>query len=304
MPLPAAALPAAPQGLAFSYTPVPKRVDLPPVAVPTVNLRWLAMLLLLAVACGRTPSVRPVAWQTTPHGLTYALVEARVGADQLAVPVHLLRFSPNRFETVVVRPTPTAQAGQVPALSDAAGFLQAAHAVAAINAGYFDPQYRPLGLLVSHGRQLSKLRQVDHGVFYVAGQRPGLVHARDWKPPPDLEFAVECGPRLLVDGKPLTFKPSGRARRVAIGHDAQGQVVLAVSEGVLGLDEWAELLARPEERGGAGLQAALNLDGGSSTMLEVASGPLRVSVRSAVRVPVGVAVVLRPTPASADTAVP
>jgi len=40
----------------------------------------------------------------------------------------------------------------------------------------------------------------------------GVQHVREWQPPPNLTFAVQCGPRLIVDGKPLSFKP-GRARR-------------------------------------------------------------------------------------------
>jgi uncharacterized protein YigE (DUF2233 family) len=178
-------------------------------------------------------------------------------------------------------------------LANAVDFRKAVHGYAAVNGGYFDPQFKPLGLLVSQGRELSRLRRVDHGIFYLAGHHAGLQHARQWQPPADLEFAVECGPRLLVDGKPLIFR-EGVARRVAIGADAQGRVVLAVTEGVLTLTELATLLAAPADKGGPALVLALNLDGGSSTMLDVDAGPVQAAVRSAVQVPVGLAVVPRP----------
>jgi exopolysaccharide biosynthesis protein len=86
----------------------------------------------------------------------------------------------------------------------------------------------------------------------------------------------------------------GAIAGVAIGTDSSGRIVLAATEGVLSLAEWAQWLARPQTAGGAGLSDALNLDGGSSTMLALVDGATAVSVRSALQVPVGIAVLPRP----------
>lgn len=248
------------------------------------------MLLVAALswACGRTAAPAPLAWQAAVPGFDYVHTTVRPAPAQGEVDVHFVRFEPSRFALQVV----LAPVDLHRPLADAAAFRRAVAGLAAINGGYFDPQFHALGLLVSQGKQLSPLRHVDHGVFFVAGNSAGVRHAREWRPPQDLEFAVECGPRLLVDGRPLTFKP-GAARRVAIGVDAAGRIVLAVTEGVLTLAEFADLLARPVAHGGPALVSALNLDGGSSTMLDVAAGLVQAAVRSAVEVPVGLAVVPR-----------
>lgn len=251
----------------------------------TVFACLLLPIALLAGGCNRAPSA--LDWTTAQRGFEYAVVDT-ADATGPGTRVHLLRYDPARFETVVV---PASTLGE--RLADAPAFQRAAGAVAAINAGYFDPDFKPLGLLYSRGRQWSRLRQVDHGVFFVAAGRPGVVHARDWRVPQELEFAVECGPRLVVDGRPLTFKP-GASRRVAIGHDAQGRVVVAVSEGPQTLADLGALLVRAEAAGGPELRAALNLDGGSSAMLALAAGAVRVEVRAPARVPVGLAIVARP----------
>lgn len=246
--------------------------------------RLLAAGALLLLGCVKSPPPGPVHWTALASGLHWASTWALVGPDKLRVPVYLLRLQPQRFRLAVVR---AADHGRT--LWDAEGFRTAAGALAAMNAGYFDPQWRPLGLLVSDGNQLSRLRRVDHGVFSIAGGRVALDHARQFQPPADLEFAIECGPRLVVDGAPLHFKP-GTDRRVALGKTASGDVVLAASDGVLSLAEWAGLLAAPESAGGAGLVDALNLDGGSSAMLSVADGAFHFDLRSAVQVPVGIVV--------------
>ena len=130
---------------------------------------------------------------------------------------------------------------------------------------------------------------MDHGIFTIADSVPGLQHARSYKKPARLDFAVECGPRLVVDGSPLTFKP-GVHRRTVIGHDRQGRVLLLVTAGVIGLADLAAFLARPEAQGGLGAIAALNLDGGSSTMLDLDHSAASVTVPAPVRVPIGLGV--------------
>lgn len=257
-------------------------------ALPLPAALLLCLLLALGGAgCAPKASAAPLVWREGGAGLAYVRAQLPIADEPDAIAVHLVRFDPARFGVVVVQARDLGRPG-----AGAADFRRAAKAVAAVNGGYFDPQLRPLGLLVSGGRELSRLRHVDQGVFSIADGHADLSHVRQWQPPPHLDFAVECGPRLIVDGKPLTFKP-GRARRVAIGRDVEGRVVLAVAEGLVSLTEFTELLVRGIGTGGVGLQAALNLDGGSSTMLDLDRRGLRAHVHSAVDVPIGLAVVER-----------
>ncbi len=225
--------------------------------------------------------------RTLEPGLEYNNLAVRPAGSDTPTAIHVLRFDPKRFTMTVIEAAATGAK-----LADARAFRLAGKAIAAVNGNYFDPQYKPLGLLVSAGKQLHRLRRVDHGIFTIADKRPKLQHARSYKKPAKLEFAVECGPRLVVDGKPLTFKP-GVHRRTAIASDRTGRILLLATAGVISLADLAAFLARPEAKGGLGAIAALNLDGGSSTMFDLDHPAASASVPAPVRVPIGLGVARR-----------
>ena len=246
-------------------------------------------LICLLSACARPPERVPLAWQAALPGLEYAHVEVPAGTDAQPVAVHVVRLDPRKWSMRVVTPQ---QMGK-PLGSPADFRAVVPESVVAINGGFFDPQWKPLGLLVSAGQVLSPLRRVDHGIFAIAAGEPFMRHARDWKDVQGLDFAVECGPRLMVDGHPLTFKP-GTARRSVIARDRKGRVLLIATGGVMGLTELTAFLQRSPADGGPGVTDALNLDGGPSTMLEVDAGAVHVLVPTPVQVPVGLVVAPRP----------
>lgn len=247
-----------------------------------------ALTACVASACRQPNSPPPIVWRNAAPGLDYARTE--IAGDGSAAPcdLHVLRADPKRIELRVVL---AQDAGKQ--LDDAGGFRTQAGALAALNGGFFDPDYRPLGLLVSKGAELSPLRKVDHGVFALAGGRALLAHAKTWPAPAQLEFAVECGPRLVVAGEVPHFRAQPPARRSVLAIDGQGRVLVVVTAGVVGLDALAQWLRAPADRGGMGAREALNLDGGPSSMLQVAAPGVQAEVRSPVQVPVGIALVAR-----------
>lgn len=247
----------------------------------------VTVALLAQCGCAKGKIAENVRLQDIGEGLEFARVAAAYGAGP-PVTTYVLRFHPRQWSLRHVKAEETGSR-----LTDAAGFRKVRSAAAAFNGIYFDPSYKPLGLMVSDGKELSRLRRVDHGVFTVAAAGPGLQHARRWREPAGLDFAAECGPRLVVDGLPLHFK-AGLARRTVLGFDPEGRVYVVVTQGVVGLEDLARFLARRVSDGGLGLRGALNLDGGSSTMFDLAWGDAAVAVRSAVQVPVGIVVVKRP----------
>lgn len=278
-----------------------------PVPSPRRSLRFSAgapmrvgvglLLMGLLCACQQPAKAKAATLSPLEPGLEYGALSVPHAGSGVPVTVHVLRFEPGRFTLAVVE---AAQTGGP--LANAHAFRTSAGAIAAVNGGYFDPQYKPLGLLVSGGKQLHRLRRVDHGIFQIADRKPALQHAQHFKPPKGLEFAVECGPRLVVDGKPLTFKP-GVNRRTVLAHDGVGRVLVLVSAGVISLTDLTAWLIRPESAGGLGAVAALNLDGGSSTMFELAHAKAQAVVYSPIQVPVGLALLRRPGSA-AQVAVP
>jgi uncharacterized protein YigE (DUF2233 family) len=183
-------------------------------------------------------------------------------SQDLPVQITALRAAPGRVRIVVG------------ANLDASQWRQKSGALAVVNGGYFDPEGRSLGLRISDNRRSHDLRLADWGVFLVEGDRARIVHTRDYKALRDkgrtrrvLE-AIQCGPRLVVDGK-LTQLKAQWGRRTALGIDRSGRVVLAVADGELSFAAWQKLWA---SRSGLNCPNALNLDGGGSTQLSLQSG--------------------------------
>jgi uncharacterized protein YigE (DUF2233 family) len=137
---------------------------------------------------------------------------------------------------------------------------------AAVNASFFaeEPFFKPIGLLICDGKKLQpRLRNADWGIFLVTKKRALVASSREALPAGILQ-AVESKPRLVLNGKMLRFKPQAEAKRAAVGVDAQGRVILAATEGLLSLEEWARCL-----REDLNCTNALNLDGGPSAQLTV-----------------------------------
>jgi len=195
-------------------------------------------------------------------------------ADFEDAPVVAIRCSPNRVHVI--------GSGRAAPL-DAAGWLTRARGIAAINGGFFDPLSRPLGLLVSGGRRISRFRHVPQGVFSVASNRSAIQHCRDVSPDEitSMSEAIECGPVLVDAGVPARVKPQ-RARRSGIGIDRQGRVIVAVADGPVSLPEWAAFWASKQ---GLACRNALNLDGGPSTQMAVRSSSQYIDVRGGWPVP-------------------
>ncbi len=150
--------------------------------------------------------------------------------------------------------------------------------LAAVNGGYFHPDYRPLGLLAVDGRAVHPLERAAllSGLLLDNGTgAPALLRRDAYKPgatPP--RQALQAGPFLLDNGVPVAGLNAARpARRTAVLTDGRGRWALAVIPARLTLAEAAALLARPGVLGEkVNVKRALNLDGGSSTALWVRTG--------------------------------
>lgn len=231
------------------------------------RLLFACLLLVVAVAVvsafrrdsGRNVPSIPASqstWSDIASGL-----EMRTLRDQQHrlgdVKIVALRTSPDKIE-VVTGDTLTAPL-----------WRRREKAVAAVNGGFFDTAGHSLGLRISGGRLRSRLKSSDWGVFSIAGGKARIRHTRDFPRDRKLQHrisqAVQCGPRLVVDGAPTTVKPQ-TARRIGIGIQRDGKVVIALSDQALALQDWANLWA---SKSGLNCRDALNLDGGGSTQLSL-----------------------------------
>lgn len=159
--------------------------------------------------------------------------------------------------------------------------------VAGVNGGYFDPEYKPVGLLVSDGRvvmQKQKARLLS-GVVSVVNGRVQIQRAAEFSAKANATNARQCGPFLVERGAAVpglndtraarrTFVVSNGAERAAIGYSTH--VTLA---------QLGRILATPGVAGDLKIQRALNMDGGSSSgfWFSGANGPFTIREQKTVR---------------------
>lgn len=248
---------------------------------------WLVALLVLGglglwlSAC----AVRPAGWREVAPGLSYRTLRLPASETDGSALLHVLRVDLQRYRIALL----TAGEGETATVREMA---ERSGAVAAINGGFFDERFRPLGLRVSRGHELRPLRRANWGVFLIRSGKPAIVHTRDYQPAGVTE-ALQCGPRLVVNGQATQLKPQS-ARRACIGIDRQGRVLLAVSKGAdVDATRLARLLCAPEAGGGLDCRDALNLDGGPSAQLYISAGDLHLDLQGTWGVPDGLGVFRR-----------
>jgi len=147
--------------------------------------------------------------------------------------------------------------------------MKAAGAVAGVNGGYFHPDDRPLGLVVAGGKTLHGFERAKllSGIFMVRDGRASLVRSEKFSPLPPIKEALQAGPWLVEDGKPVSGLQAGRlARRTVVARVGRSRWVLLVTSPVT-LAELGEILVVPGVLGEGSVADALNLDGGSSSLL-------------------------------------
>lgn len=216
----------------------------------------IASVCLLAAVAGSAPTavaapagIRPiVSHHASPGGRAFRLHEFRVTLAEAELRVVDVRMA-RALDRV----------------------LERLGAALVVNGGYYGLRGEPEGLAITEGRVVSQfLARLGGGVIAARDGRARLLDAeRDPVPcEGEAEFAVQCKPRLVVDGRPNVRSDDGRrADRTALCLRAGGtvlDVVVARSDDADGgggptLYRFARLLA---ERG---CEDALNLDGGPST---------------------------------------
>ncbi len=164
-----------------------------------------------------------------------------------------------------------------------------AEAVATINGGFFDTHNRSTALIIRSGVASGVSYQGSGGMFAV--DRDGRVSLRylveePYDPHEPLLEALQSWPMLIKPGGTLVYTSADdgqRARRSVVAIDRQGRVLfMAFASNTFtlrGLSDW--LLASDLD-----LDAALNLDGGSSTGLYADSGEEQLRTDAFVLLPI------------------
>ncbi|HEY6071472.1 MAG TPA: phosphodiester glycosidase family protein, partial [Chthoniobacterales bacterium] len=135
-----------------------------------------------------------------------------------------------------------------------------------VNGGYFDPEYRPIGLLIVDGTTIAPLQKARllSGVLSVSPKKVQIFRVAEFTTGQKLDAAVECGPMIVDLGKSVRgLESSKMARRTFVAVSSGDKAVLGFCSDVT-LADLSNILAIvtvPDFK----IQRALNLDGGSSS---------------------------------------
>ena len=205
-----------------------------------------------------------VEWNEVEPGLAEGIYELTAPAAAIKSEVLLLRFSPNRFSfQAVVAADFGMQSADIITLTRKAG------GIAGINANFFDPQERPLGLVIAGGVKRNPLQQGGNllsGVFYIAQNQPEIVH-RDRFNRYDAEMALQAGPRLIAEGKAVEHQePQPPTRRSGIAITKKREIIIYATR-VRFPGATIYQIQRMLLHSSLNVTDAINLDGGGSSQL-------------------------------------
>jgi len=226
------------------------------------------LCVLLAVAANALaaewkPTVAPNRLDSTSD-LFYAKRTAVRPSDGREVTAHLAFFTSRAFRLEVVDLGAGPEAAY-PTLGDA---FRAQGCVAGVNGGFFHPDWRPSGLVISRGKRINRFETAKllSGVVYSDGKGTHMVRRAQFQDHPGITALLQTGPYLVERGRTVRgLSTSDPSRRTFIATDGRGRWVLGATLSTLTLADLAQSLSAPGTLASWRVDRAINLDGGSST---------------------------------------
>ena len=139
--------------------------------------------------------------------------------------------------------------------------------VCGVNGGYFDTEFKPLGLRVADGTTFSPLRRARliTGILLQSDRGIDVVRVSEFSRTKKIIAAIQSGPFLVEGSKRIRgLNDSQLARRTFAGTATNDRVFLGFCSDV-SLAELANILATAPIAADSKIRRAMNLDGGSSS---------------------------------------
>jgi hypothetical protein len=150
-----------------------------------------------------------------------------------------------------------------PPRHDLAHAMRQQRCLAGVNGGYFDPDYRPIGLLIAGGNMVASLQRAKLLTGVLAGSSRGveIVRTREFSRQQKLNAAIQCGPFLVDLGQRVHGLDDSRsARRTFAATGTNDRIELGVCSEIS-----LAKLATTRLADDLKIERSLNLDGGSSS---------------------------------------
>ncbi len=202
------------------------------------------------------------------------LIDKRVTGPGRSVQLTLVAFSTKDYALEVVDQGSSQKQRKHANLKAA---MQAASARAGVNGGFYGQDFRPLGLVVSDGRQIHPLRKsssggITSGVIWFGAGGIHIERYQTFSSGAGVEEALQTGPMLVWQGRGVSgLSDSNWRPRTFVLTDWKGKWMLGVSSSVT-LNALSKILNNPEVIHEFTTNRAINLDGGRSTGLYLDKG--------------------------------
>jgi exopolysaccharide biosynthesis protein len=218
------------------------------------------LLLLVALAASAQAEWKIVSAETEPGrgGIhhRHVVVEDAAAGQRVAVDVAVFSVKSTALRVI---DNPDAQSlGAV---------MKREKFVCGVNGGYFDAEFKPIGLRVADGTTFSPLRRARliTGILLQSDRGIDVVRVSEFSRTKKIVAAIQSGPFLVEGNKRIRgLNDSQVARRTFAGIATNDRAFLGVCSDV-SLAELANIVATSPIVADSKIQRAMNLDGGSSS---------------------------------------
>lgn len=235
---------------------------------------FLIILASISILTGIPNRLLASDWNVLAQGLSYKKITLQTKT------IHVFKINPqyHLLKPIIEKETTVKN------------MAQNSGALLTINANFFDESGKPLGLVIQDGKELNPFKDISWwGIFYQENFQAHMIHSSQLKQTSSIKNAIQAGPRLVVNGTIPKLKSQNSAKS-AIGINKKGEIFVVATLDSIDVIELAELMSKPEIRGGLGCMNALNLDGGSSTQLYAKIGDFELDLPNLATIPVGLGV--------------
>jgi hypothetical protein len=225
----------------------------------TGKLAW-AVFLLLAITASAHAEWKVLSAESEPGhaGIEHRHVVVEDAAASQRVAVDLAVFS---AKSIALRVIDNPDGQSLGAMMKREKF------VCGVNGGYFDTEFKPIGLRIADGTTFSPLRRARliTGILLQSDRGIDVVRVSESSRTKKIVAAIQSGPFLVEGNKRIRgLNDSQVARRTFAGIATNDRAFLGICSDV-SLAELANIVATSPIVADSKIQRAMNLDGGSSS---------------------------------------